>query len=75
MVHNTHTQCHDGKPNVCFKINKQDEIMSLLASECDEWAELYPCLSLLAGIGLVIPVSSVNCERDFSALNRVKASL
>lgn len=49
--------------------------MSLLASEFDEWANLYPCLSLLAGIALAIPVSSVNCEHDFSTMNRVRASL
>ncbi|KAI4822899.1 hypothetical protein KUCAC02_008420 [Chaenocephalus aceratus] len=31
--------------------------------------------SKLAAIGLTIPVSSVNCERDFSTLNRVKTDL
>ncbi|XP_041924813.1 uncharacterized protein LOC121688957 isoform X2 [Alosa sapidissima] len=48
----------------------QEELLSLLASEFDEWANLYPCLSLLASIALVIPVSSVNCERDFSTMKR-----
>ncbi len=49
----------------------QAEILQLLASEHDEWAEIYPNLSLLASAGLVIPVSTVNCERDFSTMNRV----
>ncbi|RXN12206.1 zinc finger protein 862-like [Labeo rohita] len=60
----------------CLSKNKnQEELLSLLASEFDEWANLYPCLSLLASIALVIPVSSVNCERDFSTMNRVKTDL
>ncbi|KAK5852473.1 hypothetical protein PBY51_023938 [Eleginops maclovinus] len=50
--------------------NSQTEIMHILASENDEWAEIYPNLCLLASAGLVIPVSSVNCERDFSTMNR-----
>ncbi len=45
--------------------------MEQLASEFDEWADIYPCLSQLAAVALVIPVSSVNCERDFSAMSRV----
>ncbi|XP_061750011.1 uncharacterized protein LOC133549001 isoform X8 [Nerophis ophidion] len=58
-----------------FKDKNQADILTLLASEFDEWDNVYPCLSLLAGIALVIPVSSVNCERDFSTLNRVKTDL
>ncbi|XP_034059599.1 zinc finger protein 862-like [Gymnodraco acuticeps] len=49
--------------------------MQMLASENDEWAELYPLLGKLSAAGLVIPVSSVNCERDFSTMNRVKTDL
>ena len=55
-----------------LKEKSQAEIMQLLASENDEWAEIFPLLSQLAAAGLVIPVSSVNCERDFSTMNRVK---
>ena len=33
--------------------------MSLLASKFDEWASLYPCLSLFAGIAFVFPVSKL----------------
>ncbi|XP_071060695.1 uncharacterized protein [Pseudochaenichthys georgianus] len=58
-----------------FKDKTQAEIMQLLASEKDEWAEIYPNLCLLSSVGLVIPVSSVNCERDFSTMNRVKTDL
>ncbi|XP_056267618.1 uncharacterized protein LOC130191903 isoform X1 [Pseudoliparis swirei] len=58
-----------------FKDKTQAEVMQLLASEKDEWAEIYPNLCLLASAGLVIPVSSVNCERDFSTMNRVKLSV
>ncbi|CAL8288086.1 unnamed protein product [Arctogadus glacialis] len=53
----------------------QEELLTLLASEYDEWLDLYPCLSLLASIALIVPVSSVNCERDFSAMNRIKTDL
>ncbi|KAL7390376.1 hypothetical protein ABVT39_020024 [Epinephelus coioides] len=45
-----------------FKDKNQADILTLLASEFDEWDNIYPCLSLLAGIALVIPVSSMNCE-------------
>ena len=54
-----------------FKKKSQEELLTLLASEYNEWLDLYPCLSLLASIALIVPVSSVNCERDFSAMNRV----
>ncbi|KAJ8356546.1 hypothetical protein SKAU_G00193400 [Synaphobranchus kaupii] len=45
-----------------FKDKNQAEIMTLLDSECDEWGQIYPLLSRLAAVALVIPVSSVNCE-------------
>ena len=54
-----------------FKKKSQEELLTLLASVYDEWLDLYPCLSLLASIALIVPVSSVHCERDFSAVNRV----
>ncbi|KAK0151076.1 hypothetical protein N1851_007767 [Merluccius polli] len=49
-------------------------IMGKLASQYDELGQLYPCLSQLAAIALTVPISSVNCERDFS-MNRVKTDL
>ncbi|KAF3841518.1 hypothetical protein F7725_007380, partial [Dissostichus mawsoni] len=58
-----------------FKDLDQQQVMQELASEVGEWGLLYPSLSKLAAIGLTIPVSSVNCERDFSTLNRVKTDL
>ncbi|XP_073718957.1 uncharacterized protein [Misgurnus anguillicaudatus] len=45
-----------------FKNKTREELLSLLASEFDEWANLYPFLSLLASIALLIPISSVHCE-------------
>ncbi|XP_057711367.1 zinc finger protein 862-like [Corythoichthys intestinalis] len=70
--------CRNGVPSrntSTFKDKNQAEVLSLLASECDEWGQIYPLLSHLAGVALVIPVSSVNCERDFSTMNRVKSDL
>ncbi|XP_073672240.1 zinc finger protein 862-like [Paramisgurnus dabryanus] len=39
-----------------FKDKSQGAIMEKLASEFDEWADIYPCLSQLAAVALVIPV-------------------
>ncbi|CAL8341754.1 unnamed protein product [Gadus morhua 'NCC'] len=57
------------------KNKSQEELLTLLASEYDEWLDLYPCLSLLASIAMIVPVSSVNCKRHFSAMNRIKTDL
>ena len=35
----------------------------------------FPNLAKLAAIGLVLPISTVDCERGFSALTHVKTSL
>ncbi|KAK5853452.1 hypothetical protein PBY51_014602 [Eleginops maclovinus] len=58
-----------------LKDKSQLEIMTAMASGYDELHLLYPNLSLLSAIALTIPVSSVNCERDFSAMNRIKTDL
>lgn len=58
-----------------LKNKSQLEIMTAMASGYDELHLLYPNLSLLSAIALTIPVSSVNCERDFSAMNRIKTDL
>ncbi|KAK7172433.1 hypothetical protein R3I93_004692 [Phoxinus phoxinus] len=55
-----------------FKDMDQLTIMSKLASQHDEWCQIYPSLSKLAAIALTVPISSVNCERDFSTMNRVR---
>ncbi|KAK5855574.1 hypothetical protein PBY51_007239 [Eleginops maclovinus] len=60
---------------VILKDKSQLEIMTAMASGYDELHLLYPNLSLLSAIALTIPVSSVNCERDFSAMNRIKTDL
>lgn len=36
---------------------------------------MFPNLTKLAAIGLVLPVSTVDCERGFSALSRIKTDL
>ncbi|XP_058649491.1 uncharacterized protein LOC131550960 [Onychostoma macrolepis] len=46
-----------------------------ISSQYDEWRQLYPSLSQLAAIALKVPISSVNCKRDFSVMNRVKTEL
>ncbi|KAK5859373.1 hypothetical protein PBY51_020933 [Eleginops maclovinus] len=58
-----------------FKDMDQVTTMEKLSSQNDEWAQLYPSMSQLAAIALTVPISSVNCERDFSMMNRVKTDL
>ncbi|KAL7383107.1 hypothetical protein ABVT39_004870 [Epinephelus coioides] len=53
-----------------IKDKSQLKVMQELASDFDELKLLYPNLAQLSAIALTIPVSSVNCERDFSAMNR-----
>ena len=36
---------------------------------------LYPALSLVAAVGLVIPATTVDCDRGFSAVGRIKTKL
>ncbi|CAL8341697.1 unnamed protein product [Gadus morhua 'NCC'] len=67
------------KENVNFLALKhqgmdQQQIMTRLASQIDEWGQLYPGLNKLAAIGLTIPISSVNypCEhRPYTLLARL----
>lgn len=58
---------------IFFQDMDQQKIMEKLAAQIvgAEWGQLYPGLSKLAAIDLSIPISSVNCEHDFSTLNRV----
>ena len=37
--------------------------------------EMYPQLTKLATIGALIPVSTAQCERAFSSMNRIKTEL
>ncbi len=46
-------------------------VMKGLASEFNELKLLYPKLAQLSAIALTIPVSILNCNCDFSAMNRV----
>ena len=60
--------------NVDMKQFSTRRLMShLLATS--EVACMFPSLSQLASIGLLLPMSTVDCERGFSALSRVKTDL
>ncbi|KAL3063836.1 hypothetical protein OYC64_000205 [Pagothenia borchgrevinki] len=58
-----------------LKNKTQLDILSDLSSKYEEFGVLYPTISQLAAIALTVPVSSVNCERDISTLNRVKTNI
>ena len=55
-----------------FQDMDQLATLTKLASQHDEWREIYLSLSKLGAIALTVPVSSVNCERDFTTMNRVR---
>ncbi|KAF7200776.1 zinc finger protein 862-like, partial [Nothobranchius furzeri] len=55
-----------------FKDLDQLGILQKLSARNHEWANLYPIVSKLAAIAMTVPISSVNCERDFSTMNGVK---
>ena len=50
------------------------QLMSHLAKS-EELKLMFPNFAKLATIGLLLPVSTVNCERGFSALTCVKTNL
>ena len=50
------------------------EVMALLVEKTD-LADLFPNLFRIALIGLLIPTSTADCERGFSALKRIKTPL
>ncbi|CAG2186812.1 unnamed protein product [Mytilus edulis] len=68
-------------------LEEWETLRTLLVKECKDMTfrktmnkvaslgTLYPCLSKYAAIGLVLPVSTADCERCFSCLNRVKTCL
>ena len=41
----------------------------------DGLSSLYPALSLVAAIGVVIPATTVDCQQGFSAVGRIKTKL
>ena len=55
------------------KLTAHDMMRKLVQN--DGLSSLYPTLSLVAAIGLVIPMTTVNCERGFSAVGRIKSKL
>ena len=54
-----------------WKNSTPRELMSRLTGT--ELQDMFPNLSKLAAIGLLMPMSTVDCERGFSALSRIKA--
>ena len=54
-----------------FKEVSAREIMSTLSAN-SSFSSLYPTLSKLASIALIVPVSTADCERGYSAMNKIK---
>ena len=54
-----------------FKEVSTRDIMSTLSANTT-FSSLYPTLSKLASIALIVPVSTADCERGFSTMNRIK---
>ena len=58
-----------------FKEMSMQAVLKELAVPESTLATMYPCLSKLASIALVLPISTAECERSFSAMKRVKTEL
>ena len=48
-----------------------NKVMATLSGD-PSFSSLYPTLSKLASIILTLPISTANCERGFSTMNRIK---
>ena len=48
-----------------------NKVMATLSGD-PSFSSLYPTLSKLASITLTLPISTANCERGFSTMNRIK---
>ena len=60
--------------NVELKRMSVHQLMSHVVKS-EELKLMFPNLAKLAAIGLLLPLSSVDCERGFSTLSRVKTDL
>ena len=58
-----------------YKQKSMQGVLEELATSESTVAAMYPCLSKLACIPLVLPISTAECERCFSAMKRVKTEL
>ena len=47
------------------------DVMEVLSSD-PSFSSLYPYLSNIASIALTLPISTADCERGFSTMNRIK---
>ena len=54
-----------------FKEVSTRDIMSTMSANTT-FSSLYPTLSKLASIALIVPVSTADCERGFLTMNRIK---
>lgn len=50
-----------------------NEVMAAVSGD-SSFSSLYPCLSKLASIALTLPISTADCERGFSTMNRIKTN-
>ena len=57
-----------------LKDKSTHELMAKLTSNA-QLLDMFPNLAKLAAIGLIIPMSTADCERGFSALGRIKTDL
>ena len=51
-----------------------DKVMATVSGD-PSFSSLYPTLSQLASITLTLPLSTADCERGFSTMNRIKTDL
>jgi hypothetical protein len=47
------------------------KVMATISGD-SSFSSLYPTLSKLAAISLTLPISTADCERGFSTMNRIK---
>ncbi|XP_041377598.1 zinc finger protein 862-like [Gigantopelta aegis] len=63
------------KPVAVLATNERSPYSLMLKLLDSSLARGYPNLHKIASVGLIIPVSTADCERGFSTLNRVKTDL
>jgi hypothetical protein len=54
-----------------FADSRPNKVMATLSGD-SSFSSLYPTLSKLASISLTLPISTADCERGFSTMNRIK---
>ena len=54
-----------------FSEMPENEVMAVISSD-SSYSSLYPYIPKIASIALTLPVSTADCERGFSMMNRIK---